>query len=52
MRKRLQVYAEQTAPVIEFYRQHGQLGVVDGVGPLDEVFERILQAIAQGRAGA
>lgn len=52
VRKRLQVYDEQTAPVIEFYRQHGQLGVVDGVGPLDEVFERILQAIAQGRAGA
>ena len=52
VRKRLQVYDEQTAPVIEFYRQHGQLGVVDGVGPLDEVFERILQAITQGRAGA
>ena len=51
VRKRLQVYDEQTAPVIEFYRQHGQLSVVDGVGPLDQVFERILQAIAQGRAG-
>ena len=52
VRKRLQVYDEQTAPVIEFYRQHGQLGVVDGVGPLDEVFERILQAVARDRAGA
>ena len=52
VRKRLQVYDEQTAPVIEFYRQHGQLSVVDGVGPLDEVFERILQAVARDRAGA
>ena len=45
VRKRLQVYDEQTAPVIGFYRQHGQLTVVDGVGSLDEVFTRILEAI-------
>ena len=45
VRKRLQVYDEQTAPVIGFYRQHGQLTVVDGVGSLDEVFIRILEAI-------
>ncbi|MCD9030655.1 adenylate kinase [Luteimonas sp. Y-2-2-4F] len=49
VRKRLAVYDEQTAPVIEFYRQHGQLGVVDGVGTLDEVFARILEAIGAGR---
>ena len=46
VRKRLQVYDQQTAPVIEFYRQHGQLTVVDGVGSLDEVFVRIVEAIA------
>jgi adenylate kinase len=46
VRKRLQVYDEQTAPVIDFYRQHGQLTVVDGVGTLDEVFTRIVEAIA------
>ena len=45
VRKRLDVYDSQTAPVIEFYRQHGQLTVVDGVGSLDEVFTRILEAI-------
>jgi len=45
VRKRLAVYDQQTAPVIEFYRTHGQLSVVDGVGALDEVFARILQAI-------
>ena len=49
VRKRLQVYADQTAPVIDFYRQHGQLTVVDGVGELDEVFTRILEAISPGR---
>ncbi|MDG6348137.1 adenylate kinase [Luteimonas sp. 8-5] len=45
VRKRLQVYENQTAPVVEFYRQHAQLTVVDGVGSLDEVFTRILEAI-------
>ncbi len=46
VRKRLSVYDEQTAPVIEFYRQHGQLTVVDGVGSLDQVFHRIVEAIS------
>ena len=49
VRKRLQVYEDQTAPVIGFYRQHGQLTVVDGVGELDEVFTRIIEAISPGR---
>src|SRR3546814_12273469 len=51
VRTRLRVYDEQTAPVIEFYRQHGQLTVVDGVGSLAEVFTRIVEAIAPEKAG-
>ncbi|HVI25219.1 MAG TPA: adenylate kinase [Xanthomonadaceae bacterium] len=49
VRTRLQVYDSATAPVIEYYRQHGQLTVVDGVGTLDEVFNRIIEAIAPER---
>lgn len=49
VRTRLKVYDSQTAPVIEFYRTHGQLTVVDGVGSLDEVFVRIIEAIAPVR---
>lgn len=52
VRKRLVVYDEQTAPVIEFYREHGQLTVVDGVGGLDEVFDRIMAAIGAGQSAA
>ena len=48
VRHRLNVYDQQTAPVIDFYRQHGQLTVVDGVGSLDEVFIRIVEAIQPG----
>ena len=46
VRTRLDVYASQTAPVIDFYRQHGQLTVVDGVGSMDDVFSRIVAALA------
>jgi adenylate kinase len=42
---RLAVYEEQTAPVIDYYRNHGKLAHLDGVGSLDEVFNRILGAI-------
>ena len=46
VRTRLQVYNDQTAPVVDFFRQRGKLSVVDGVGTLDDVFNRILEAIA------
>lgn len=49
VRTRLRVYDEQTAPVIEFYRQQGQLTVVDGVGTQDEVFNRIVEALVPGQ---
>jgi len=50
VRTRLKVYNDLTAPVIDYYRQHGQLTVVDGVGSLDEVFNRIVEAIAPEKA--
>ena len=49
VRHRLNVYDEKTAPVIDYYRQHGQLTVVDGVGSLDEVFTRITEALAPAK---
>ncbi|HEY2345070.1 MAG TPA: adenylate kinase [Xanthomonadaceae bacterium] len=46
VRKRLEVYDEQTAPVIDFYRHQSKLTAVDGVGSMEEVFERITEALA------
>lgn len=46
VRDRLRIYAETTAPVVEFYRAQGNLRRVAGVGSLDEVFARILEALA------
>jgi adenylate kinase len=45
VRNRLNVYNEQTAPVVDFYRQRGKLSRVDGVGGMDEVFTRIVEAM-------
>jgi adenylate kinase len=44
--KRLDVYEEQTRPVIERYERAGALVRVDGVGKIDEVRARIALAIA------
>ncbi|HEU0276811.1 MAG TPA: adenylate kinase [Rhodanobacteraceae bacterium] len=45
VRKRLAVYAEQTAPVAGFYAQHGLLTEVDGVGDIGAIGDRILTAL-------
>lgn len=50
VRKRLAVYAEQTAPVADYYARRGKLQVVDGVGAMDEVYARILAALSQRSA--
>jgi adenylate kinase len=49
VRTRLKVYDSQTAPVIDYYRQHGQLTVVNGVGSLDEVFSRLIEALSPAK---
>ena len=46
VRNRLAVYNEATAPVVDFYRNAGRLACVDGVGGMDEVFQRILGTLA------
>jgi adenylate kinase len=45
IRVRLQVYAEQTAPLLEIYRARGILVEVDGIGPIDEVSQRVFDAL-------
>lgn len=45
LRKRLEVYLEQTAPLVSFYEQQGLLRTVDGMAPIDEVTQSIKAAI-------
>ena len=44
IRVRLQVYAEQTEPLLDVYRSRGLL-VEDGLGEIDEVSERVFAAL-------
>ncbi|MBV5260924.1 adenylate kinase [Synechococcus moorigangaii CMS01] len=44
--RRLQVYREQTAPVIDFYQKQGALKSVNGDRPLEEVTAALQEAIA------
>lgn len=50
VRARLKIYAEQTAPVADFYRQRGQLAEVDGTGTVDDVQARLLDVISAGNS--
>lgn len=45
IRERLNVYAEQTAPLIDYYADKGLLRRVEGVGPIDEIFQSIEKVI-------
>ncbi|MCK7594624.1 adenylate kinase [Pseudomarimonas salicorniae] len=45
VRNRLRVYTDQTAPVIDFYRGQGKLVCVYGVGSMEEVSQRVIDAI-------
>ena len=46
VRHRLQVYSDATAPVVDFYRNTGRLACVDGVGGMEDVFQRIIATLA------
>ena len=39
--KRIEVYEEQTEPMIDFYRSAGLLLTIDGQGPVDDVYLRL-----------
>lgn len=47
IRHRLDIYAEQTAPIIDVYAARGLVVTVDGLGAVDEVTDRILHALAE-----
>ncbi|HET7334210.1 MAG TPA: nucleoside monophosphate kinase, partial [Rhizomicrobium sp.] len=52
LKNRLAVYYQNTAPVIDYYRQQGKLVTVDGMAPIGDVTRQIAAAInsvAKGR---
>ena len=49
IRVRLQVYTEQTEPLLDVYRTRGVLVEVNGLGEIDEVSERVFAALEAHR---
>jgi adenylate kinase len=47
--RRLELYEQQTGPLIDYYQDLGLLRRVDGEGSVDEVFERVMKSVEDGR---
>ena len=45
VRRRLHVYEEQTAPVIDFYEKRDGLVTIDGAGDMDEITTEIVRGL-------
>ena len=50
VRNRMRVYAEQTAPVVDYYADKAVLTRILGQGTIDEVFQRIMSSLQTGAA--
>ncbi len=49
IRRRLQLYETETAPLIDYYSSRAMLVTVDGLGTTDQVAERLVEAIDRQR---
>ena len=47
IRHRLEVYERETAPLVAIFEERGLVVEVDGIGPVDEVTERVLAGLAE-----
>lgn len=45
VKERLKVYNEQTAPLIEYYKERGKLCTVNGMGTPEDVFEEVRKVL-------
>jgi adenylate kinase len=52
IRSRMAIYADETVPLVDFYDQRGLLVRVDGLGPVDEVADRIVAALDAAHSAA
>jgi adenylate kinases len=45
VKHRIEVYFDQTSPLISYYRDHGKLIEIDGTRPIDQVTQDLLAAV-------
>ncbi|MDX1641111.1 MAG: adenylate kinase [Balneolaceae bacterium] len=47
VKTRLEIYREDTEPVLNYYREQGVVYEIDGTGDIDEIFERIKNVLSE-----
>jgi adenylate kinase len=47
IRNRIEVYKNETTPVYDFYQEQGKSVTINGVGSIEEIFDRLCQEIGQ-----
>ena len=52
VQSRLKIYSEQTSPLIAFYERKSLLWAVDGLGSVEEIFEKIVDAVGERSTSA
>ena len=45
VKRRIQVYMDQTSPLINYYREHGKLIEIDGMQPIEQVTQSMVDAL-------
>ena len=50
IQRRLELYEQQTAPLLDWFDARGLLATIDGVGTPDEVFDRVVAAVEHHRS--
>jgi adenylate kinase len=51
LKRRLEAYREQTAPLVDYYRWQGSLHSIDGMAPIEKVSQGIDKALAGPASG-
>jgi len=46
IRHRIEVYNEETHPLLDYYEAQGKLATVEGVGTVEEIMQRVLKVVA------
>lgn len=47
VKRRIQVYSEQTAPLIKYYREAGKLVEINGAQPIEDVTAALMDAVSE-----
>jgi adenylate kinase len=45
IQKRIEVYNAETSPVKDYYQKQNKLSNIHGIGSIDDIFNRLVQAI-------